>query len=111
MLAVPDWIVGPAAKKRYAKWSARDDHGVSPKARRTNINRFCSQSQPRRSSSETVRQIPILETKQSFIPRPHYGPFQSRQHYLHAPRLGAAEYRFNPRILPGESRDLQFAPE
>src|SRR5580700_11718883 len=51
MLSIPDWIVGPAAKKRYAKWSARNDHGVSPNTVRTNINRPCARSQPRFSSS------------------------------------------------------------
>ncbi len=89
MLAIPDWIVGPAAKKRYAKWSARDDHEVSPKTRRTNINRPCVRSRPRFSSSEAIRKIPILETKQRFIPGPHHGPLQSRQHYLCAFRSSA----------------------
>src|SRR5580698_232078 len=33
MLAVPDGIVGAAAKKRDSKWGARDDHEVSKMSR------------------------------------------------------------------------------
>src|SRR5580692_5651549 len=55
MLAIPDWVVGAAAKKRYAKWSARNDHGVSPNIERTNTNRPCIRSRPQPSSSEAIR--------------------------------------------------------
>src|SRR5580704_4779092 len=36
MLTIPHRVVGPAAKKRYPKWSARNDHGVSRKGRSAN---------------------------------------------------------------------------
>src|SRR5579863_167056 len=60
MLAVPHGVVCAAAKKRDAKWGARDDHEVSPKTRRTNINR--PGARPRPSSSEAICKISILKT-------------------------------------------------
>src|SRR5580704_11606694 len=71
MFAIPHWIVGAATEKRYAKWGARNDHGVSRNVRRTDINSPGVRSRPQLSSSEAIRKVAIFKAKQGLIPGPH----------------------------------------
>jgi len=63
------------------------------------------------SNAQTItRKTSILQSKESFVPKPLESPTDARQQYLGTLGHMPTKQRSRPEILPRQARDVQFPP-